>query len=406
MTKLNLFVDTNILLNFYSFSDDELEVIDELIGHIGDDQIALHLPKQVENEFERNRESKLRTAVLDFKNSQFPMGIPNVMKGTDTAAQYEQALKNAQIAKKALIANVTGLAHERELNVDKKIAALFEKATRHPEDAESYEMAIARMNKGNPPGKPDSLGDRYNWEILLKYLPNDDLFVVSKDGDFASPLSSIDKSVVRPMAFLAGEWAQKKDGASLYIYTTIKSVVEHYKKLLLQPEVHGVVLELVAAADQNPIQSVPVAAEAIANESAAHNANPLEVQPQAGSSEQPVTVDLLQEASIAQKDAAVKALCESASFAETHLAVARLSPLRGFVTKDDVTLLFNAAIDNTQISWIITDSDVYDFFVSILNEHMSDVDGGLVDAIIDLLGLTGPEQEDAVADPFGDSHLI
>ncbi|WP_250454480.1 PIN domain-containing protein [Caballeronia sp. ATUFL_M2_KS44] len=400
MTKLNLFIDTNILLNFYSFSDDELEVIDELIAHIGGDQIALHLPAQVENEFERNRESKLRTAVLDFKNSQFPMSIPNVMKGTETAVQYEQALKNAQIAKKALIANVTGLAHERELNVDKKIAALFEKATRHPEDADSYEIAIARMNKGNPPGKPDSLGDRYNWEILLKYLPNDDLFIVSKDGDFASPLSSIDKSVVRPMAFLASEWAQKKDGASLYIFTTIKSVVEHYKKLLLQPAVQGVVVEIIAAADQNPVQPPPHAAEAIVDE------NVVEAQDRAGNAEEAVNVDPQQQALIAQKDAALKRLCESVAFAETHLAVAQLMPFRRLLTKDDATRLFEAAIGNTQIGWIITDSDVYDLFVSILNEHMSDVDGGLIDAIIDLLGLTGPEQDTAPADTFGDSHLI
>ncbi|WP_214347856.1 PIN-like domain-containing protein [Pseudomonas congelans] len=64
---MHLFIDTNILLNLYTYPDDDDGVVDALIANIGPDQIVLHLPKQVENEFERNRESKLHGAVFEFK---------------------------------------------------------------------------------------------------------------------------------------------------------------------------------------------------------------------------------------------------------------------------------------------------------------------------------------------------
>ena len=55
MPVMHLFIDTNIFLNFYTYPDDDDGVIDELLENIGPNKIVLHLPKQVENEFERNR---------------------------------------------------------------------------------------------------------------------------------------------------------------------------------------------------------------------------------------------------------------------------------------------------------------------------------------------------------------
>jgi len=315
----------------------------------------------------------------------------------DGPTYFNGLLEKAKTAKKTLIANITGLAHERELNVDKKITSLFAKAIRHDEDVECYQRAIVRTRKGNPPGKPDGLGDRYNWEILLKHLPDDDLYIVSKDGDYASPLGDIDKKVVRPMAFLASEWAQKKDGGSLYVHLTIKSVVDHFQKLLEQPVVHNVQLEVLAAANEPPVQSPeahPTEQENNA-EAEANNANPEAV----------VDLTAIEAANIAKKDIAVDELCKSGSFLSTHEHVATLAALRAVITKDDTEKLFHAAIDNTQIRWIIDDKDVYDFFVGILTDHLLDIDGGLADAMIDLLGLNGPEEEPESID-FGDSDLI
>ena len=375
MPKLHLFIDTNILLNFYSFPEDQLGVIDELVEHICDDKIAFHLPKHVENEFERNRESKLRAAIIDFKNLQLPTAIPAVMRGTETANQYEDALKKAQAAKKTLIANITGLAHERELEVDKKISALFERATRYDEDDECFARAVARMHKGNPPGKDNSLGDRYNWEVLLEHIPIGDLYIVSNDGDYASMLSDIDKKAARPMAFLANEWAENKNGASLHIATKIKAVVDRFKELEAQPDAPLV------EQDQPVEQPQDEPVDEATDEDLEH--------PE-------VREALLEE----EKNRLVDELCNSRSFSSTHHSIRNLTSFRPFLKNADAEKLFVAALENTQIGGIITDGDVFDFYVGVLNDHISGVDGGLLDAVIELLGLEGPDEESQ--HPFAD----
>ncbi|GJH34213.1 DUF4935 domain-containing protein [Paraburkholderia hospita] len=377
---IHTFIDTNILLNLYSFPDDKLDDVDELINQIGEGNIIVHLPKQVENEFERNRESKLQQAVVEFKNAKFPTAIPNHMRGTETAKQYEDALKNAEQAKKSLVANATGLAFQKELNVDKKLAELFAKATRYDEDAAALDLALVRMHRGNPPGKVGNVGDRYNWEILLKQLPEEDLYIVSKDGDYASPLSDLDKSVVRPMTFLADEWARRKDGASLYIYTTIRGVLGHSKKLREQPivgQVHPQAIE----AEPAEVPEVPSADKTLAEVPEVIEANVAE------------HAQVIDPGLIERKDAAIVRLLRSETFAETHACVAELTQYRELFAGEDATKMFNAAFDNNQINWIITDSDVYDFYVKLLNDHFLTVDGGLVDAVIDLLDLAPDVEE-------------
>lgn len=210
MPVMHLFIDTNIFLNFYTYPDDDDGVIDELLEYIGPNKIVLHLPKQVENEFERNRESKLHGAVTEFQSSRFPNAVPNHMRGTEAARNYQEAIKIAESAKKTLIANATGLALQNDLPVDKKITEIFNKSQKYGEDDATFKLAIERSQRGNPPGKGESVGDRYNWEVLLKHVPAGDLHIVSKDGDYASPLANLDKRTVKAKRYLSEEWSKKK----------------------------------------------------------------------------------------------------------------------------------------------------------------------------------------------------
>ncbi len=59
---LHLFIDTNVYLSFYHFSSDDIESIDNLVNRVSAGDIVVHLPQQVENEWERNREIKLSNA--------------------------------------------------------------------------------------------------------------------------------------------------------------------------------------------------------------------------------------------------------------------------------------------------------------------------------------------------------
>ncbi|PHN17214.1 PIN domain-containing protein [Pseudomonas sp. ICMP 561] len=390
MSTLHVFIDTNIFLNFYSFPDDRLEVLDELIALTQPGQITLHLPKQVENEFKRNRESKLQAAMSEFNNAKLPSKVPNHMRGTATARQYDDAVKTVQQAKALLIANATSLALRNELDVDSKLADLFRNAARYAEDDELYEKAIVRMNKGNPPGKGVSVGDRYNWETLLRHVPDGDLFIVSKDDDFVSPLT-MDK-VSRPLAFLSDEWADLKGGGNLSMFRNIKDLVTYYKNQLEQPDAAAppevVEVEYVPPTTANHIDPAGALAVPIPKASRTENESEAVVPEER----------LIQEAAKVPRQevlAAIQDLVESSSFADTHSAVSKLAPYMPYLMAEDAVELFRAAVTNSQIGWIISDDDVGDFYLSLLNEWPLAMDSELAEALIDLLGLSSePTQEE------------
>jgi hypothetical protein len=372
---MHLFIDTNIFLNFYTCPDDDDGVIDELLENIGPNNIVLHLPKQVENEFERNRESKLHGAVTEFQSSKFPNAVPNHMRGTEAALNYQEAIKNAESAKKTLIANATGLALQNELPVDKKITEIFNKSQKYGEDDAAFKLAIERSQRGNPPGKGESVGDRYNWEVLLKHVPAGDLHIVSKDGDYASPLANLDKRTVKAKRYLSEEWSNKKEGGSLHIYTNIKSVIAHYKKLVQQPELPEpppIGLDAPPPAIPIPIPPPPPPVHGVLGE-------PQRAPGQLQSPEHLAVIN--------HKNEAIEYLEESGSFSTTHMAISKLAQYLGYFDVSDATKLFNAALENAQVGWIISDDDVYDFYVKLANEFLTSVEADLASQIVDLMGL-------------------
>jgi len=66
-----------------------------------------------------------------------------------------------------------------------------------------------------------------------------------------------------------------------------------------------------------------------------------------------------------------------------------LSALKGLLDAEDAEVLFRAALDNSQISWIASDEDVHDFYVFLANHFLTAVDPSLASEVIDLLGLNG-----------------
>ncbi|POG11475.1 hypothetical protein BGP84_17700 [Pseudomonas putida] len=369
MPALQVFIDTNILLNFYEFSEDKLETLDEFTELVGPNAISLHLPKQVENELKRNRESKLQVAINNFNNAQLPTGVPHHMRGTEAARQYDEAIKSARKAKKLLIANAASLALSNQLEVDTKIKKLFEKATHHAEDDDLYNQAITRMHKGNPPGKQGNIGDRYIWETLLARIPDGDLFIVSKDGDYASPLTT-DKTI-RPLSFLSDEWSETKNQGKLTVFKTIAEVLEYYKNLQSQPEN----LEEQRAELQEP--SPEAATQPLTPETQAPEVN--DDQPPPATEPERPREPVIQ---------AISELAESSSFSTTHWAISNTTTYLNQLTKDDAELLFRAALNNNQIRWIITDDDVNAFYLSLVNRWVTEIEPELAELVIELLGLT------------------
>lgn len=368
MPALHVFIDTNVFLNFYSFPEDKSSVLEALLNVLGPGKINLHLPKQVEDEFWRNRETKIHAAVVEFRNANLPTAVPNHMRGAETAAHYKDAIDAAESARKKLVAHVLGLAVLGKLEIDTQVTKVFARAVRYPDADPVLAKAVSRMHKGNPPGKVGNIGDRYNWEMLLEQAPKEDLYIITKDGDFTSVLGALDKNP-RPMAFLAKEWAEKAPGRNLYVYSSIQALLSHYEKLAAQPQESSPPVEI----------SVPAPVP--------------EVLPQPPVTPAPNAADLMAQQA---KQEAISALVSSQSFAQTHQAIATLSSLMNWVNVEDANKLFEAALENVQVKWILTDSDVNGFYLDLLNKHSVHAEDQLVNLMIEELGLLSED------DPFDD----
>lgn len=67
-----------------------------------------------------------------------------------------------------------------------------------------------------------------------------------------------------------------------------------------------------------------------------------------------------------KKDALIAALESSSSFASTHTLIKELRQYYKALSEDEKDMLFNAAINNQQIRWILNDSDVTHFYRELL----------------------------------------
>ncbi|NWC97324.1 hypothetical protein HX869_01170, partial [Pseudomonas sp. P7779] len=88
-----------------------------------------------------------------------------------------------------------------------------------------------------------------------------------------------------------------------------------------------------------------------------------------------------------QKDEAIEQLIESGSFSTTHFVISKLTKYIGHFDDSDAAKLFTAALENAQVGWIISDDDVYDFYVKLANEFLTAVEPELASQIVDLMGL-------------------
>lgn len=218
---LNVFIDTNVLVRFYAYSDDSLDEVEKIVALQKSQEINLLITQQVVEEHFRNRDRELAESFKRLESITTSAQIPRFAEHYPQASTLRDALKKAKEAKVALVAEVTAALGDGTLRADKLINDLFESVTVLSRTDADLENARLRRELANPPGKNTSLGDQLNWEILLRACEDGDLHLVSRDGDFkASVLEGV------PSQFLAKEWHQKK-GGDLQIY---RGLAEFAKK--------------------------------------------------------------------------------------------------------------------------------------------------------------------------------
>ncbi len=220
--NLHLFIDTNILLSFYAYTNDDVEELRKLISLIKTKQLKLYLTEQVKDEFNRNRETKLRESLKEFRKPVPSGGVPRFMENYPSIKAYEASRQSLLKSQDDAIRAAMKEAEQGSIAADTLFRDLTTEAGIIEITSKVYNAAIRRMQLGNPPGKEKSLGDRINWEILLAEVTDKvDLHIVSKDGDFGSPL------LPAPNSFLVEEWYRKKM-SNLFLHDQLKPLLNQY----------------------------------------------------------------------------------------------------------------------------------------------------------------------------------
>ncbi|OAO00581.1 hypothetical protein A8B75_18175 [Sphingomonadales bacterium EhC05] len=230
---LHLFIDSNIYLKFYAYSDDTLAELEKLQALVNENHITLHITGQVIDEIERNRESKIVEALSRFQKSVSAPEIPRFAMHFDEASELVKRSKEAADAKSKLSEKIQAEISESSLRADELIEQLISVANQIDFDDEIIGLAQIRRLVGNPPGKNDSLGDQLNWEALIKNIEDEtDLHIVTVDSDFLSKLSK-----TQPSSFIQKEWSEKKSG-DLKTYSSLGSFAkEHFPAISLPSDV-------------------------------------------------------------------------------------------------------------------------------------------------------------------------
>lgn len=216
-----LYLDTNIYLNFYQFTSDDLEELKKLAIAIASEKVTLLVPEQTKNEYLRKRESKIAESIKQFREEKLSDEFPRICRDYDEYEEMKSAIKNFQLSKANLLTKLEEDINNQTLGADKIIKELFDNATVTPTTETLILKARNRHDLGNPPGKNKSYGDALNWEAALEHVPTgQNFYFITGDQDY---LSKIDDSKFNK--FLLDEWLFNKK-SNLFFYKNLSSFFE------------------------------------------------------------------------------------------------------------------------------------------------------------------------------------
>lgn len=226
---MHLFLDTNIYLAFYKLSGDDLEELRKLAVTVRSGRTVLYLTDQVKDEFRRNRAGTISESLKVVETGRLPTSYPRLFTNLEGYTDLRATLDLFERQRHDLLEAAREGALGQTLHADRLIQELFEIARRLPLSDEVWSAAQRRHQRGNPPGKKDSIGDAINWESLLADLPDgEDLILVTADKDYASKLdeSALDE-------YLVGEWSEVKH-SSVSAHASLTALFkEHYPDIRL-----------------------------------------------------------------------------------------------------------------------------------------------------------------------------
>lgn len=221
---MHVFVGTNIILDFYSFTKEDLDSLQTVFATHEHGSATVYMTEQVRDEFRRNRESKIEDAMKRFRDTSRPLQLPSFMRQYPEYKKMQRLSRKITKRTKAILERANEDIQKERLQADKLISDILDVYNVFPTTDEVFVKADRRMRVGNPPGKRQSLGDTINWIILLDEVPEaEDIHVVSADGDYFSKMDD-----QAPHPFLKREW-RERNGGELHVYRTLSAFLkEHF----------------------------------------------------------------------------------------------------------------------------------------------------------------------------------
>jgi hypothetical protein len=218
----SVYIDANILLSFYDFTSDNLEKLQQLVARARHKTVIIYMPQITAEEYLRNRDGKIAQCLKNFEKESLPTSAPRITQGYKEYELYRNAIAEAAKFRTALLKQIRVDAEGNALQADDLITALIDCSVEIPVTSEHHGRARERRELRRPPGKSDSLGDQIAWECLKDAVSaNEELAIVSRDGDGASPLDA-----QRINSALDAEWAADKGGGIL-LFTSLSAFLEH-----------------------------------------------------------------------------------------------------------------------------------------------------------------------------------
>ncbi len=146
----NLFLDSNIWLDLYYYSSNDLIEFSKLNDMLNRD-IRLYMPQQVAYEIQRNRDGKINEAFKKFKD--FKIQIPNLCMGFSEYETFNKLYKDIQIIHKELCIKVESSISSISLPADQLVNKIHKNSVIIEESETILDEAYKRYLRGNPPGK-------------------------------------------------------------------------------------------------------------------------------------------------------------------------------------------------------------------------------------------------------------
>ncbi|NQU99213.1 MAG: DUF4935 domain-containing protein [Parcubacteria group bacterium] len=232
---MKIILDTNIYLNFYRLNGGQsLEMLKNINQFIEDGKFKLILPRQIEDEFVRNKNSRggiYGDHILNFqKGLEVELKIPYLIKSSQKIEQIKNTVKRLKGLKEKAVEDYKNRVFNPNSKINQQLNKLFSRANRPTETDAILQHAWFRTLRGNPPRKNNSsFGDAIIWETILDQCLDDDLILISGDGDFASEIESS-----KMHELLEAEWKQKTE-KKLNLYKKLGIFINERSKKKKKP---------------------------------------------------------------------------------------------------------------------------------------------------------------------------